>query len=370
MAHAPRTPRTSVIMPVYNTGERVVDSIRSVLAQTDGDFELLVLIDASPDDASDRVARFLSRSPDARVRVFDNAVNRGVSAVRNQGLEAARGRWIAFIDSDDAYRPEFLASMHRAAAGGKPDAGSVSGSGAAPETDMVLCAHRIKAIGEETHRTRVRVAPGRMTGREAALRLLTDTLTPYVWDKLFRATLFDDVRFATDIRRAEDALVVLETLIRARSVVVITDPLYDYTVDTGGLTWGHVTPIEESDRLVSAMARASREMPQDARLRRALASSTTLTYLNNAQQAMTIDGSRVTHDLEKYRGRIAWGDIVRTLRIRPALGAAALAFKASPGLYRGVYRRYVRRAYGISGPSGPSKTSGSSQPASPLRRDR
>lgn len=370
MAHAPRTPRTSVIMPVYNTGERVVDSIRSVLAQTDGDFELLVLIDASPDDASDRVARFLSRSPDARVRVFDNAVNRGVSAVRNQGLEAARGRWIAFIDSDDAYRPEFLASMHRAAAGGKSDAGSVSGSGAAPETDMVLCAHRIKAIGEETHRTRVRVAPGRMTGREAALRLLTDTLTPYVWDKLFRATLFDDVRFATDIRRAEDALVVLETLIRARSVVVITDPLYDYTVDTGGLTWGHVTPIEESDRLVSAMARASREMPQDARLRRALASSTTLTYLNNAQQAMTIDGSRVTHDLEKYRGRIAWGDIVRTLRIRPALGAAALAFKARPGLYRGVYRRYVRRAYGISGPSESSKASGPSQPASPLRRDR
>ena len=209
-----------------------------------------------------------------------------------------------------------------------------------------------------------------MTGREAALRLLTDTLTPYVWDKLFRATLFDDVRFATDIRRAEDALVVLETLIRARSVVVITDPLYDYTVDTGGLTWGHVTPIEESDRLVSAMARASREMPQDARLRRALASSTTLTYLNNAQQAMTIDGSRVTHDLEKYRGRIAWGDIVRTLRIRPALGAAALAFKARPGLYRGVYRRYVRRAYGISGPSESSKASGPSQPASPLRRDR
>ena len=361
MAHTPRTPRTSVIMPVYNTGERVVDSIRSVLAQTDGDFELLVLIDASPDDASDRVARFLARSPDARVRVFDNAVNRGVSAVRNQGLEAARGRWIAFIDSDDAYRPEFLASMHRAAAG--------------TETDVVLCAHRIKAVGEETHRTRVRVAPGRMTGREAALRLLADTLTPYVWDKLFRATLFDDVRFATDIRRAEDALVVLETLIRARSVVVITDPLYDYTVDTGGLTWGHLTPIEESDRLVSAMARASREMPEDARVRRALASSTTLTYLNNAQQAMTIDGSRVTHDLEKYRGRIAWGDIVRTLRIRPALGAAALAFKASPGLYRGVYRRYVRRAYGITGPTessgssgtpGTSSSSGPSQPAESL----
>ena len=358
MAHTPRTPRTSVIMPVYNTGERVVDSIRSVLAQTDGDFELLVMIDGSPDDASDRVARFLARSPDARVRVFDNAVNRGVSAVRNQGLEAARGRWIAFIDSDDAYRPEFLASMHRAAAGTGSDA---------PEADVALCAYRIRAVGEETHRTRARVAPGRMTGREAALRLLADTLTPYVWDKLFRATLFDDVRFATDIRRAEDALVVLEALTRARSVVVIKDPLYDYTVDSGGLTWGHLTPIEESDRLVSAMTRASRKMPGDARARRALASSTTLTYLNNAQQAMMIDGARAPRDLEEYRSRIGWGDIVRTLRIRPALGAAALAFKASPGAYRGVYRRYVRRVYGIAGPSQPAA---SPQPAPPLRRDR
>ena len=113
MTSTPRTPRTSVIMPVYGTGERVVDSIRSVLAQTDGDFELLVLIDASPDDSSQRIARFLSQNPDARVRVFDNTVNRGVSAVRNQGLDSARGAWISFIDSDDAYRPEFLASMHR-----------------------------------------------------------------------------------------------------------------------------------------------------------------------------------------------------------------------------------------------------------------
>ena len=261
MTSTPRTPRTSIIMPVYGTGERVVDSIRSVLAQTDGDFELLVLIDASPDDASQRIARFLSQNPDARVRVFDNTVNRGVSAVRNQGLDSARGAWISFIDSDDAYRPEYLASMHRAAAGAGPDPGSEPDT-----TDMVLCAHRIRAIGEAT-RTRIRVAPGRMTGREAALRLLADTLTPYVWDKLFKASLFDDVRFTTDIRRAEDALVVLETLTRARSVVVIDDPLYDYTVDTDGLTWGQVTPIEESDRLVSAMALASRGMPDDARWR-------------------------------------------------------------------------------------------------------
>lgn len=355
------TPRTSIIMPVYNTGGRVVDAIRSVLAQTDEDFELLILIDASPDDSSERIAQFLSDNPDARVRVFDNTVNRGVSAVRNQGLAAARGEWISFIDSDDAYRPDFLTSMHRA----------VSDANA----DIALCAHRITALGDAP-RERIRVGPGRMTGYEAALRLLADTLTPYVWDKLFRASLFDDVRFAVDIKRAEDALVVLETLTRARTLIVITDPLYDYTVDAGGLTWGHITPVDESDRLVSVMTLASRRMRDGARVRRALATSTTLTYLNNAQQVMASNGFGTTSDLEAYRRRISWSDVARALRARPTVGAAALLFKMNHRLYRFLYRAYVERAYGIassddarSGAAAPSAATGTGCTARRARPD-
>ena len=192
-----------------------------------------------------------------------------------------------------------------------------------------------------------------MTGYEAALRLLADTLTPYVWDKLFRASLFDDVRFAVDIKRAEDALVVLETLTRARTLIVITDPLYDYTVDAGGLTWGHITPVDESDRLVSAMTLASRRMRDGARVRRALATSTTLTYLNNAQQVMASNGFGTTSDLEAYRRRISWSDVARALRARPTVGAAALLFKMNHRLYRFLYRAYVERAYGIASSDAP-----------------
>ena len=78
-------------MPVYNTASTVIAAIESVLAQTDPDFELLVMIDGSPDDSAQLIADYLQRNPDERVRVFDNPENRGPSAVRNQGLDAARG---------------------------------------------------------------------------------------------------------------------------------------------------------------------------------------------------------------------------------------------------------------------------------------
>ena len=85
------TPRTSIIMPVYNTADSVVRAIESVLAQTDPDFELLIMIDGSPDNSAQVITEYLERNPDERIRVFDNPNNQGVSAVRTQGLDNAHG---------------------------------------------------------------------------------------------------------------------------------------------------------------------------------------------------------------------------------------------------------------------------------------
>lgn len=95
-------PRTSIIMPVYNTASTVIAAIKSVLAQTDPNFELLVMIDGSPDHSAQLIADYLQQNPDERVRVFNNPKNQGLSAMRNQGLDEARGDWVTFPDSDDA----------------------------------------------------------------------------------------------------------------------------------------------------------------------------------------------------------------------------------------------------------------------------
>ena len=77
-------PRTSVIMPVYNTASTVVKAIESVLNQSDPDFELLVMIDGSPDNSAKIIEQYLEKHPDQRVRVFNNPDNRGLSAMRTR----------------------------------------------------------------------------------------------------------------------------------------------------------------------------------------------------------------------------------------------------------------------------------------------
>ena len=101
-----RTPLVSVIMPTHNHGTFLADAIDSVRKQTLEDFELIVIDDGS----TDRTPEILATITDERVRCFRTA-NRGKSAARNFGLENARGKYLAFLDSDDLYHPEKLQSQ-------------------------------------------------------------------------------------------------------------------------------------------------------------------------------------------------------------------------------------------------------------------
>lgn len=97
-------PIVSVIMPVYN-GERYLQpAIRSILEQTMGDFELIVIDDAS----SDGTASLLAQCDDPRLRVIRHDSNRGIVDALNHGLSHARGQYIARMDADDISRPERL----------------------------------------------------------------------------------------------------------------------------------------------------------------------------------------------------------------------------------------------------------------------
>jgi glycosyltransferase involved in cell wall biosynthesis len=98
------TATVSVILPVYNRGASLADSMLSVLAQSYGDLELIVVDDASTEDLRPSVEGV----GDPRVRYIRQARNGGASAARNAGLAAAEGRYIAFQDSDDLWLPKKL----------------------------------------------------------------------------------------------------------------------------------------------------------------------------------------------------------------------------------------------------------------------
>ena len=98
----------SVIMPAYNAGRHIAESVESVLAQTFGDWELVVVDDGSADDTGEVVARFASK--ESRVR-YVRRPNGGQAAARNTGLGEARGPFVAFLDADDLWLPEKLAAQ-------------------------------------------------------------------------------------------------------------------------------------------------------------------------------------------------------------------------------------------------------------------
>ncbi|MEW6388399.1 MAG: glycosyltransferase family A protein, partial [Thermodesulfobacteriota bacterium] len=97
-------PWVSVIIPTYNRAAWVKEAVASVLGQTCRHFELLVVDDGSTDATLEALAPYFPQ-----IKVLRRGERRGVSAARNLGAHAARGEWLAFLDSDDLWLPEKLA---------------------------------------------------------------------------------------------------------------------------------------------------------------------------------------------------------------------------------------------------------------------
>lgn len=95
----------SVIMPLYNSERYVAKAIKSVLSQTHTNLELIVIDDGSTDLSREIVSEFL----DPRLTIIALAHNGGVAAARNRGIDVAKGRFLAFCDSDDFWFSEKLA---------------------------------------------------------------------------------------------------------------------------------------------------------------------------------------------------------------------------------------------------------------------
>lgn len=208
-------PEISVIVPVYKVERFLPACIDSLLAQTFADFELILVDDGSPDNCP--ALCDAAAEKDNRVRVLHKA-NGGVSTARNAGLDMARGKWIAFVDSDDSVQPDYLEKMYTAAL--------------AVGADIALCGGQ--CVDEEGGV----IGPGepRITdevmGREEALRRLVTPEYQVPWNKLYRRELFDGLRYPEG-KAFEDTAFLPQVLERAACVCGTAGYPYNYRIVSG-----------------------------------------------------------------------------------------------------------------------------------------
>jgi len=181
-----RSPLVSVIIPAYNTAGHIGRALGSVFAQSYTDFEVIVINDGSPDSEQMElaIAPYLSRITYLRQE------NRGPSAARNLGIRHARGEWLAFLDSDDAWLPHYLAEQLRFL---RSD----------PALDMVYCDAMLEGDTSTAGKTFMQLCPS--TGPVTFESLLvgqTQVITSGTVvrrQKVTAAGLFDE-----EIHRSED----------------------------------------------------------------------------------------------------------------------------------------------------------------------
>ena len=104
-----KSPTLSVIVPCFNARQTIAAAVQSVLNQTYGGFEVILVDDGSTDNTADLIRTLCST--DARIRAIYHGANRGPSAARNAAISEAKGEWILLLDADDLYEPHRVEAL-------------------------------------------------------------------------------------------------------------------------------------------------------------------------------------------------------------------------------------------------------------------
>ena len=102
----------SVVIPLYNKEQSIASTLQSVLAQTYTDYEVIIVDDGSTDNSLQVVREKVRESGKSRIKIIHQE-NEGVSAARNRGIIEAQGEYIAFLDADDLWTPDYMETLMR-----------------------------------------------------------------------------------------------------------------------------------------------------------------------------------------------------------------------------------------------------------------
>lgn len=211
------TPTLSVIVPVYNVEHTLDRCIQSILQQEVPDMEVVLVDDGSPDRCPLLCDEWAAK--DCRIRVIHQA-NGGLSAARNAGIEMAGGKYLTFVDSDDYLSPHTYPPLLRFLQ---------------THDEVDLAEYPFSMHGQPSRAAAH--APEATTYADAAdyWRQCKAWNHTYAWNKVYRRTLFRDIRFPNG-KVFEDIHTIPLLLCKARSIATLSAGCYHYTYNPAGIT--------------------------------------------------------------------------------------------------------------------------------------
>ena len=224
-----KTPKVSVIVPVYKAEKYLHRCVDSILMQTFTDFELLLVDDGSPDSSGTICDRYAAADP--RVHVFHKP-NGGVSSARNLGIDNARGEWLMFVDADDWIDEKTMNKILKLSIQNNTD----------------ICFFEFSVVSKSIEKSpfsfnsickneSYRIFSGKIECASAIVQLEKSLAFGYTWNKLFKNSIIQDNRIRFDKRFSiqEDHLFTFEYIKYVNIITVTTYAPYYYVMNDNSL---------------------------------------------------------------------------------------------------------------------------------------
>ncbi|AGP44916.1 putative glycosyltransferase EpsJ [Serratia plymuthica] len=221
----------SLIIPIYKVEAYIEACLCSVLQQLPDWAEVIIVDDGSPDDSIDIAEEVLCRYPQLKPQVsILRQHNQGLSEARNSGIAHAEGQHVGFLDSDDVLLEGYFSILGRLLADN-------------PLADIVAFnAQRFSVMnnGQIQPDCTLAIVPGNAAPqeRDAHMALLADSFNRsmwFAWARIYRKTLFDEMRFPQG-RNFEDIQLIPQLYLKAERIVMCDTPLVGYRTNPNGIT--------------------------------------------------------------------------------------------------------------------------------------
>lgn len=271
----------SIVVPIYNKEQFLSTTLDALLCQTYQDLEILLVDDGSTDSSGAICDAYASR--DSRIRVIHQE-NRGVSAARNVGLDAAQGAFIGFCDSDDIPAPDLYETMLRLLEEHHCDIA------------MVKEAVRFRDGTMNDHQTgKLEIYDDRL---DLMKRYLLGEISMGIYTKLVRAELCRRIRFDEAFRIREDALFIFELFLKANKACYLDVCKYVYfrndtSCSQAPFSRKFLGIIHSADIIQDTIRRELPELADHA------TANTVIAYLRFMQLSILLDGGDLFHEEKK-----------------------------------------------------------------------